>query len=607
MSEREFDAKDYVAALPQRPGVYRMYAADDELIYVGKAARLRDRVGSYFSSRLLAPKVAALVARIARIEVTVANSESEALLLESNLIKAHRPRYNILLRDDKSFPYILCPAGHEFPRLVFYRGPRQRGSRQFGPFPTAWAVKEVLQHLQKVFRIRNCRDSFFANRSRPCLQYQIGRCSAPCVGLIDRDSYGRDVEGAIGVLEGRNAEVIGELQRRMDAAAAALQFEDAARLRDQLRELQEIRAQQIANAQRPTDSDVVAIAGEPGQYAICVLPVRDGQNLGTASYFPASALSEPPETLADFLMLYYSREAPPPEVLINIELPDREALMEALATAASRSLQLRVPQRGLGVKWIELAQENASNALRMRRAQADLAAAGMQILARVLNLPAPPERVECFDVSHTGGEGTVASCVVFGPEGARKRDYRRYNIEGVTAGDDYAAMHQALRRHAARIASGERPRPELLLIDGGPGQVDAAVRALAEAGVEGLAVVGVAKGADRRPGQERLHLPGDPTPIALEPDSAALHFIQRVRDEAHRFAITGHRRRRAVRYRESILETVPGLGPARRRAILTHFGGLQGVLRAGVADLEKVAGVGAAMARSIYDHLHPGA
>jgi excinuclease ABC subunit C len=607
MSEREFDAKDYVATLPQRPGVYRMYAADGELIYVGKAARLRDRVGSYFSGAPRAAKVAALVARIARIEVTVVNTESEALLLESNLIKAHRPRYNIILRDDKSFPYILCPAGHDYPRLVFYRGPRQRGSRQFGPFPSASAVKEVLQHLQKVFRIRNCRDSFFANRSRPCLQYQIGRCSAPCVGLIDRETYARDVEGAIGVLEGRNLEVVAELQRRMQAAAASLQFEHAARLRDQLRELQEIRAQQIAHAQRPTDTDVVAIAGEPGQYAICVLPVRDGQNLGTASYFPGSALSEPAETLAGFLMLYYGREAPPPEVLINMELPDREALMEALASSLGRPLQLRVPQRGLGVKWIELAQDNANNALRMRRAQAELAAAGMQILARVLHLPAPPERIECFDVSHTAGEGTVASCVVFGPEGARKRDYRRYNIEGVTAGDDYAAMHQALRRHAARIASGERPRPDLLLIDGGPGQVDAALRALAEAGVEGLAVVGVAKGADRRPGQERLHWPGEPTPIVLEPDSAALHFIQRVRDEAHRFAITGHRRRRARRYRESILETVPGLGPARRRAILTHFGGLQGVLRAGVADLEKVAGVGASMARSIYDHLHPGA
>jgi excinuclease ABC subunit C len=606
MSERDFDARAYVATLPQRPGVYRMYDAFDELLYVGKAARLRDRVGSYFASGTLAPKVAALVARVARVEVTVVNTETEALLLESNLIKAHRPRYNIILRDDKSFPYILCQMNHEFPRLMFYRGPRPRGGRQFGPFPSASAVKEVLQHLQKVFRIRNCRDSFFANRSRPCLQHQIGRCSAPCVALISREDYARDVEGAIGVLEGRNLEVVAELQRRMEGAAGALQFEDAARLRDQLRELQQIRAQQIANARRPTDTDVIAIAGEPGQYAICVLPVREGQNLGTASYFPGHALSEPAETLADFLMLYYTRESAPPEVLINMELPDREALSEALGHL-SRPLQLRVPQRGIGLKWIAQAQENAGNALRMRRAQAEAAGAGLQLLTRLLQLNAPPERIECFDVSHTAGEGTVASCVVFGPDGAHKREYRRYNIEGVTPGDDYGAMHQALRRHAVRIASGERPRPDLLLIDGGPGQVDAALSALAEAGVEGLALVGVSKGADRRVGQERLHRAGDPMPIVLEADSAALHFIQRVRDEAHRFAITGHRKRRARRYHESVLEAVPGLGPARRRALLTHFGGLQGVMRAGVADLEKVPGVGASMARSIYDHLHPGA
>ena len=607
MSEHEPDLRGYVATLPQRPGVYRMYAADGELLYVGKAARLRDRVGSYFGNQGQAPKVAAMVRRITRIEVTVVNSEQDALLLECNLIKAHRPRYNIMLRDDKSFPYILCQAGHEFPRLVFYRGPQPRNARLFGPFASAHAVKEVLLHLQKVFKIRNCRDSFFANRSRPCLQYQIGRCSAPCVALIGRADYARDLAGAIGVLEGRNAEVIGELQARMESAAAELKFEDAARLRDQLRELQEIRSQQLANAQREADTDVIAIAGEPGQYAICVLPVREGQNLGTASHFPASALSEPAATLADFLLLYYSREPAPPEILINIELPDHEPLAQALESAAGRALQLRVPQRGLKRQWLELALENARNALRMRSLRAELALEGMQLLARVLDLPKPPERVECFDVSHTAGEGTVASCVVFTPEGARKNQYRRYNIEGVTPGDDYGAMHQALLRHGARIASGERPRPDLLLIDGGAGQVDAAVSALAEAGCQGLAVVGVAKGADRRPGQERLFRPGEPIPIVLEADSAALHFIQRVRDEAHRFAITGHRRRRARRYRESIQETVPGLGPARRRAILTHFGGLQGVMRAGVADLEKVAGVGAAMARSIYDHLHPGA
>jgi len=607
MSDTDFDLKGYVATLPQRPGVYRMYAADGELLYVGKAARLRDRVGSYFSNHDLSPKVVAMVRRIARVEVTVVNSEQEALLLECNLIKAHRPRYNIMLRDDKSFPYILCSQGHEYPRLVFYRGPRQRNSRQFGPFASAHAVKEVLQHLQKVFKIRNCRDSFFANRSRPCLQHQIGRCSAPCVGLISRADYAHDLEGAIGVLEGRNAEVIGALQQRMESAAAALQFEDAARLRDQLRELQEIRSQQIANAQRRADSDVIAIAGEPGQYAICVLPVREGQNLGTASHFPASALSEPADTLADFLLLYYSREPAPPEILINIALADHEPLAQALELAAGRALELRVPQRGLKRQWLQLALDNARNALRMRSLRAQLAVEGMQLLARVFDLPKPPERVECFDISHTAGEGTVASCVVFTPDGALKKDYRRYNIEGVTPGDDYGAMHQALLRHGARIVSGERARPDLLLIDGGSGQVDAALSALAEVGCQGLAVVGVAKGADRRPGQERLFRAGEAVPVALQPDSAALHFIQRVRDEAHRFAITGHRRRRARRYRESILETVPGLGPARRRAILTHFGGLQGVMRAGVADMEKVSGVGAAMARSIYDHLHPGA
>ena len=602
-----FDPKEYIASLPKRPGVYRMFGVGHELLYVGKARSLRDRVATYFAARNVNPKVQALVQQIGAIEVTVTNSETEALLLEYNLIKAHKPRFNVVLRDDKSFPYIHLCVEHEFPRLVFYRGARSAPGRYFGPFPNAGAVRDTLNQLQKLFRIRNCRDSFFANRSRPCLQHQIGRCSAPCVALINREDYARDLEGAIGVLEGRNEEVIGELQRRMESAAGQLAFEDAARLRDQLRELQEIRSQQIANAQRRADTDVIAIAGEPGQYAICVLPVREGQNLGTASHFPASALSEPADTLADFLLLYYSREPAPPEILINIALPDHEPVAQALERAAGRSLELRVPQRGLKRQWLELALDNARNALRMRALRAELAVEGMRLLARVLDLPSPPERIECFDVSHTAGEGTVASCVVFTPEGARKNEYRRYNIEGVTPGDDYGAMHQALLRHAARIASGERPRPDLLLIDGGAGQVDAAVSALAEAGCQALAVVGVAKGADRRPGQERLFRAGETLPIVLEADSAALHFIQRVRDEAHRFAITGHRRRRARRYRESILETVPGLGPARRRAILTHFGGLQGVMRAGVADLEKVTGVGAGMARSIYDHLHPGA
>jgi excinuclease ABC subunit C len=607
MSAAPFDPKAYVATLPQRPGVYRMYDGTGELLYVGKAARLRDRVGSYFAGRPNTLKLDALIQRVARIEVTVTPSEAEALLLESNLIKAHRPRYNIALRDDKSYPYILCAGGHEYPRLVFYRGPRPAGSRLFGPFPSASAVKEVLLHLQRVFRIRNCRDSFFAHRSRPCLQHQIGRCSAPCVRLISQQEYARDLASAIGVLEGRNAEVIGELQERMQAAATELRFEDAARLRDQLAELQQIRAQQVMQSARRTDIDVIAIDGEPGQYAICVLPVREGQNLGTASHFPGRALGEPAETLASFLLLYYREQAAPPEILLNVELADQAAIAEVFSGTAGHAVTLRVPQRGLALRWVTLALENARNALRMRALQAEIAAEGLALLTRALRLPHPPQRIECFDVSHTAGERTVASCVLFSPEGARKREYRRYNIEGVTPGDDYGALYQALLRHSAHIASGERPAPDLLLIDGGAGQVESAAKALADGGVVGPAIVGVAKGADRRPGQERLFLPGEAQPLVLEADSAALHFVQRVRDEAHRFAISAHRRRRAHRYRESILETVPGLGPARRRALLTHFGGLQGVMRAGEAELAKVERVGPALARSIYEHLHPGA
>jgi excinuclease ABC subunit C len=606
MVDTAFDPKQLVATLPRRPGVYRMYDGSGELIYVGKAARLRDRVGSYFSTRLQAPKVAAMLRRVARIEVTVVGSETDALLLECNLIKAHRPRYNVILRDDKSFPFILCPEGHEYPRLLFWRGLRRPAGRLFGPFPNALIVKDALLHLQKVFRIRNCRDAFFAHRSRPCLQHQIGRCSAPCVGLISAADYRGDLDAALRVLEGRSDELAQELRTRMGEASVALRFEAAARLRDQLAGLQEIQAQQIANAPRTRDVDSVALAGEPGQYAITVLTVRDGQSLGTSSYFPA-ALGEPTDTLAQFLLLHYGRQAPPAEIHVNQELPDREAVAEALATLAGRAVRLHHPERGLPGRWLELAEENAREALRMRAGTRATIAAALQALADELALPRAPERIDCFDISHTGGEGTVAACVVYGPEGAIKRSYRRYNIEGIVAGDDYAALEQALARHGARILAGDLPRPDLLLIDGGSGQLRAAQQGLATAGCTDIPLLGISKGPDRRPGQERLHLPGESIARSLPADSAALHLLQRVRDEAHRFAITGHRRRRARRFRESILESVPGLGPARRRALLTHFGGLAGVLRAGVADLERVEGVGTALARSIYDHLHPGA
>jgi len=601
-----FDHKEYIAALPRRPGVYRMFGAGHELLYVGKARSLKDRVGTYFAAGNVNPKVQALVAQITAIEVTVTNSETEALLLEYNLIKEHRPRFNVVLRDDKSFPYIHLDARHEFPRLTFYRGARNAPGRYFGPFPSAGAVRDTLNQLQKLFRIRNCRDTFFANRSRPCLQHQIGRCSAPCVGLITPEAYAQDIQAAVKVLEGRSDEVNAELAARMEEAGARLEFERAAQLRDQLAALKRIQAQQVVTAGGERDADVLAIVGDAGEYCVSVMLVRGGRNLGTSSYFPRALLAEPGEALASFIMQYYAQAEPPPEVLLGQTLPDAEALAEALTSQAGHSVEVRHPSRGLAAKWVELTRENATQSLRMRHSQRAGIEEMLAQLTRALDLPEPPARIECFDISHTGGEGTVASCVVFGPEGALKKEYRRFNITGVAPGDDYAALRQALERRYRHVRAGEVPPPDLLLIDGGTGQIGEVHAVLAELGFSDLTLVGVAKGPDRRPGQERLFVYGAPGAVTLEAHSPALRLIQRIRDEAHRFAITGHRRRRARRYNESVLEVVPGLGPAKRRALLKHFGGLQGVMRAGVADLTQVAGIGATLARSLYDHLHPG-
>ena len=602
-----FEPKDFVASLPRRPGVYRMYGAAQELLYVGKARNLRDRVGTYFNPSNVSPKVHALVQQIAAIEVTVTHSEVEALLLEYNLIKEHRPRFNVVLRDDKSFPYIQLRTDHEFPKLAFYRGPRSAPGRYFGPFPNAGAVRETLQGLQKLFRIRNCRDSFFANRARPCLQHQIGRCSAPCVGLIDAATYAQDVDAAVKVLEGRSQEVNAQLRERMEQAAARLQFERAAQIRDQLAALANIQSQQIVTAEDGGDADAFAIVGEPGEYAISVMLIRGGRNLGTTSYFPRAALADPDEALGSFILQYYTAQEPPAEVLLGLALPEAEAMAEVLRARAPHAVTVRRPVRGIAARWIELTVENATQALRMRQSQRRNAAEMLVALADALDLTQVPQRIECFDISHTAGEGTVASCVVFGPDGPLKKEYRRFNIAGITPGDDYAALHQALQRRYTRIRDGEVQGPDLLLIDGGAGQVAAVHEALAELGITQLALVGVAKGPDRRPGQERLFVHGEEQPRLLPPESPALRLVQRVRDEAHRFAITGHRKRRARRFNESILESISGLGPARRRALLRHFGGLQGVLRAAVADIEQVEGIGASLARSIYDHLHPGA
>jgi excinuclease ABC subunit C len=584
-----------------------MYGADHDLLYVGKARNLRDRVGTYFNPSNVSPKVHALVQQITAIEVTVTHSEVEALLLEYNLIKEHRPRYNVVLRDDKSFPYVHLRTDHEFPKLAFYRGARSQPGRYFGPFPNAGAVRETLQGLQKLFRIRNCRDSFFANRTRPCLQHQIGRCSAPCVGLIDAATYGQDVEAAVKVLEGRSQEVNAQLRERMEQAASRLQFERAAQIRDQLAALANIQSQQIVTADHSGDADAFAIVGEPGEYAISVMLIRGGRNLGTTSYFPRAALADPDEALGSFILQYYTAQEPPTEVLLGLALADSEAMGEVLRARAPHAVTVRKPVRGIAARWVELTEENATQALRMRQSQRRNAAEMMVALADALDLAQVPQRIECFDISHTAGEGTVASCVVFGPEGPMKKEYRRFNIAGITPGDDYAALHQALQRRYTRIRDGEQQGPDLLLIDGGAGQVAAVHSALTELGITQLALVGIAKGPDRRPGQERLFVQGEAVPRTIPAESPALRLVQRIRDEAHRFAITGHRKRRARRFNESVLESISGLGPARRRALLRHFGGLQGVLRAAVADIEQVEGIGASLARSIYDHLHPGA
>jgi excinuclease ABC subunit C len=604
-----FDGRQFAATLPRRPGVYRMYgtpAADPAgLLYVGKAASLRDRVGSYFQQSRQAPKVEAMVRLVQHVEVTVTQSEIEALLLEYNLIKEHRPRFNVTLRDDKSFPYIQLHE-HRFPRLSVYRGPRTARGRYFGPYPDVGAVRGSLQQLQKLFRLRNCRDSFFAHRTRPCLQYQIGRCSAPCVALIDADAYARDVEAAVLVLEGRDTEATRRLELQMHEAAASRQFERAALLRDQLADLRKLQAEQSIDASAERDVDAFAIVGEPGDYAISALLVRGGRNLGTTSFYPRSPGS-PEETLAAFLLQHYAREEPAPELRVNVDLPDAAALSQLLSEQQRRQIHLSRPARGLAARWVAAAAQNAAQSLRMRQARNADVAEQLQVLQAVLDLPRPPARIECFDISHTGGEGTVASCVVFTTEGVARREYRRFNIASVAGGDDYGALREAVGRRFTRVRDGESPVPDLLLIDGGLGQLNAVLPVLQELGFGDLPVVGVSKGPDRRAGQERLHRPHLELPLVLPPDSPALRVIQRIRDEAHRFAIAGHRRRRARRHQESVLETVPGLGPAKRRMLLQHFGGLQGVMRAGIADLELVKGIGPQMARVIYDHLHPGA
>jgi excinuclease ABC subunit C len=603
-----FDAREFLRSASQRPGVYRMFDSDGRILYVGKARNLRNRLSSYFRGTPASLKTAALVRQIARIEVTVTDSDTEALLLEQQLIKELRPPYNILLRDDKSFPYIRVTVQDEFPRVTFHRGSRRAPGRYFGPFPSAVAVRETLALLEKVFRVRTCEDAFFRNRSRPCLQYQIHRCSGPCVRLVSHEDYAADVRRLLAFLDGRVDEVGGELAQAMERAAADLRFEEAAQLRDRIVFIRQVQANQ-AVVREEGDLDVLAVAEQPGGVCVGVLFVRGGRVLGSRHYFPGGiADNGPAAVLGEFLPQFYLAEGGaevPREVILPCAVEEADTLAAVLSERAGRKVRFADSVRGTRQQWLTMAHNNAAHALAAQLASRQSLAARLVALADALGLPATPERIECFDISHTLGEGTVASCVVFDAEGASKRAYRRFNIEGVPAGDDYAAMEQAFRRRYTRLKAEGAALPDLVLIDGGPGQLARTLAVAEELQLEGVQLVGVSKGPSRKAGLELLHLPGRAQALDLPADHPGLLLVQQVRDEAHRFAIAGHRARRGKARRESPLEGVRGIGPRRRRELLIHFGGWQQLANAGIADLARVPGINQRLAEEIYRTLHP--
>ncbi len=601
-----FDAQDFLRNLTHKPGTYCMLDDAGGVLYVGKAKDLKKRVTTYFRKHSWGTKTQLMMQQVQRVEVTVTATEVEALLLENNLIKEHRPRYNVLLRDDKSYPYIRV-TDDTFSQLAFYRGSRKRPGRYFGPYPSVGAVRETLNLLFKLFRLRQCDDSFFRNRTRPCLQYQIKRCSAPCVGLISEDAYRDDLALAMEVLSGSTKKVITALVERMDDASQRQDYERAGRCRDQIQALRRVSEQQRVSADRG-DSDIIACSLHGGGACVQVFSVRGGINIGNRAYYPTLPHSEVTagELLAAFVGQYYLSRKVPQELVLSHAPDDAQVLRAMLERKAGRRVALTTAVRGARRKWLDFALDNAALALDARLSSKAGVQKRLLALQEMLDFAEPPARMECFDVSHTQGEATVASCVVFDADGPLKSEYRRFNIEDVAAGDDYAAMRQAIERRYRRLVTGEDKLPDVLFIDGGKGQVGQAREVLQELGVVDVAVVGVAKGAQRKPGMETLLLADGERFVVLDAGSAALHLVQQIRDEAHRFAIAGHRRRRAGRRNRSPLEDIAGLGPKRRRQLLKHFGGLHEISRASVAEIGKVSGISGHLAESIYETLHAG-
>ena len=600
-----FEVKAFLRGLTHRPGVYRMLDAKHKVLYVGKARDLKKRVSTYFQRSQASPKTAAMMALVARVDVTVVNTEAEALVLEYNLIKQHKPRFNVLLRDDKSYPYIYASTEHAFPRLKFHRGARKGKGRYFGPYPSTRAVRQTLNELQKLFMLRNCEDNFFNNRTRPCLQYQIKRCTAPCVGMIDEAHYRGDVDAAIQFLEGRNKSVTDTFVRRMERASEAQDYEQAARYRDQIARLKEVEAKQLVKRGDRKDLDVLGFASNAAMHCVTVVFIRGGSIIGSRDHFPKlPGETDKGKLLNGFVAQYYLGREAPAEIVLDTEIEDAAILEKELTTRAGHKVAIRTRVRGDRARWLEMARTNAEQGLNLKVASTATIQRQFTALGEALALEETPQRVECFDVSHTSGEATVASCVVFNTAGPLKSDYRRFNLGPDVAGDDYGALAEALSRRYARVKKGEVPTPDVLFVDGGKGQLAEAMRVLEDVELDWLTVVAVAKGRARRPGAERLFRPGADKALQLPPDSPALLLIQQLRDEAHRFAITGHRQRRAKTRRRSLLEDIPGLGPRKRRELLRQFGGLQGVKGASVDDLLKVRGIGPALAETIYNELH---
>ena len=595
-----FDSATFLKTVPHQPGVYLMMGEDEKVLYVGKAKNLKNRVTSYFRGTLVNSRIWSMVKQIQDVRLTLTSTEAEALLLESNLIKKHHPRYNVLLRDDKSYPYIYISTQQAFPRLSFYRGGRKKKGEYFGPYPSAGAVRETLALLQKVFKVRQCEDSYYANRSRPCLQYQIKRCTAPCTGEIMESDYRKHVVQTIKFLQGKSKQVVDELVAQMDVYSVGLKFEEAAEVRDQIEKLRQITQQQYVSGGKG-NVDVIAIQYASSVASIQVHTIREGNNLGNRNYFPKvpAFVDSEAEILSSFIAQYYLNREVPAELLLSHKPEDNDALEEMLTMQSEHKVQLSHRLRGDRARWLAMARKNAQHALQIHLASK----AGMQqrlyTLQEELSLEAIPTRMECFDISHTQGEATVASCVVFGTEGAVKAEYRRYNINDITPGDDYAAMRQAIYRRFVKVVDSDAKLPDILFIDGGKGQVSQAIKVLEDLQISSVAIIGIVKGEGRKAEFDNLMIEG--RRVILDAHSSALHLIQQIRDEAHRFAITGHRQRRQKARTTSVLEEVIGLGPKRRQSLLKQFGGIRAVSRASIDELEKVSGISKQLAQKVYD------